>query len=535
MTTQFTDKTIRFLGKTENPSSIELLVPLLDSTDDEARSLAFDALYKKKDPDIYVTLFNVYAKKVDTWSRFECVNEDRLTKLADTALRDKTSSVRKRAAEIILEYKLYGTLPTVVRYLEGDDKEMAVKSKEMVLALADSFYKDLVNAGDILNRRNLDGKRDWFVQQLDSPVKRFAFNKIDELIQALLIVTKKEYATMKTVFADQRSAACTRAIELMESGSHGSYQRLLLSYLTDSSSPAVVDELLARRSDADFVRKELDIVGPDPSMDVRDALKRFKSFSWFTPSNPQLSEIITGKEQEAVRLLMSSSIPKPNVVSLIRFLLEQQSVNARRCAADASRKLVGDEINKLLLEHVNDPDAETAAIIFRILKSRAVPELDPLFVTLVERPEPQIRQAIYDTVPELHAESFASRVGSLPAITARKLGRYVRLVDPNTAKIVGDDIVSPIPVRRFSACAVAGATGLADFFKDRIIELADKDDEPNVRIAALQALSTVMKREALDVIKAFLNDRSLNIRDAANAALRDWMVSYQAQNPREMQ
>ncbi|GHT29517.1 hypothetical protein FACS18942_10620 [Planctomycetales bacterium] len=330
MTTQFTDKTIRFLGKTENPSSIELLVPLLDSTDDDARSLAFDALYKKKDPDIYITLFNAFAKNTDIWSRFECITDDRLTKLADTALRSNTASIRSRAAEITLERKLYGTLPTIVRYLEDNDKETAAKSKKIVLALAESFYNDLVNAGDTTERRNLDGKRDWFVQQLDAPVKRFASNKIDELIQALLIVAKKDFATMKTVFADHRSAACARAIELMESGSHGSYQRLLLSYFIDSSSPAVVDELLSRRSDTGFVRKLLDVVGPSPSIDVRDTLKRFKGFTWFVPSNPQLPEIIDGKEQETVQLLMSSSIPKPNIIALIRFLLEQQSVNARR-------------------------------------------------------------------------------------------------------------------------------------------------------------------------------------------------------------
>ncbi|MCL2743117.1 MAG: hypothetical protein FWE67_04630 [Planctomycetaceae bacterium] len=531
MTTQFTDKTIRFLGKTENPAAVDLLVPLLDSTDDEARSLAFDALYKKKDLDIYITLFNTFAKDTETWLRFECVNEDRLTKLADTALREKNPAIKRRAAEIILDRKLYGTLPTVVQYLESDDKEMMAKSREMVLALADSFYKDLAEAGDPLKRRNLDGKREWFVQQLDAPVKRFASNKIDELIQALLIVAKKDFATIKTVFADHRSAACARAIELMETGSHGSFQRMLLSYVTDTSSPAVVDELLARRSDVSFVRKELDIIGPEPSMDVRDSLKRFKSFNWLTPFNPQLAEIIAGKELEAIQLLMASSIPKQNIISILRFFLEQKSPAARRSAADASRKLVGDEINKLLLDHVNDPDAGTAAIIFRILKSRAVPGLDPLFSVLVERPEPEIRQAIYDTVPELHAESFASRIGSLPIDTAKKLGRYVRLIDPNTAKIIGDDIVSPIPVRRYSACAVAGATGFAEMFKDRIIEIADKDDETNVRIAALQALSTIITREALDVIKAFLNDRTIDIRDAANVALRNWMETYQAQNP----
>lgn len=530
MVSLFLEKTIRQLGKTENTSSVGILSTLLVSPDEEARQLAFDALYRKKTPDVYLLLFHCFVKNEATWQDCSSITTERLSKLADAAFRSDKPALKNKAAEIILKYKLYENLPLVVANLENSDPNQAQQAKTMLLALAESFYGDLASAPSETERRNLDRRREWFVQQLDGPIKRCAVHKIEELIEALLIVTKKDYGTMRTVNGDHRSAACMKIVELLETGDHGSYLRLLLSYLPDASSPPQIDQVLENRSDINFVRKLLEFVGTNPPLNLKDALKRFKNFDWFKPENPKLPEIVEFLESNAVQLLMASGFSKNRMVDLHRFFMRCPSCNARRASADAMRRMVGDEVNKLLLEHVNDPDGPTAAMIFRILKSRGVPELDHHLIELVERPEEEIRSAIYEMIPELHAESFAARIGQMMPETAKKLGRYVRQIDRNTFKVISDDIMSPIPVRRYSACALAAATGYASDFKDRLIELVDTDGEVNVRTTALLALGTVMTKDALEVIKAFLEDRSMDMREAAGNALHDWMSNYQARN-----
>jgi HEAT repeat protein len=62
----------------------------------------------------------------------------------------------------------------------------------------------------------------------------------------------------------------------------------------------------------------------------------------------------------------------------------------------------------------------------------------------------------------------------------------------------------------------------------RIIEIAETDDEINVRCAALSALSTLLTKESVETIKHLVDDKSMVIRNAASAALKRWMADYQA-------
>jgi hypothetical protein len=208
--------------------------------------------------------------------------------------------------------------------------------------------------------------------------------------------------------------------------------------------------------------------------------------------------------------------------------LERESVDSRRAAAESVRCLVGEEINRLLLQFVDNSDPQTTAILFRLLKSREVPGIEEVLPKLIERPDPVIRQAIYEMMPDLHVETLASRITHMTPMTAQNIGRYVRLIDPNTYKMIDDDIRSPIPIRRAAACKVAMVTGYTKDFLPRIIEIAEQDDERSVRLAAISALSTVLVKEALETLKKLSGDRFSDIRDAVEIAVQNWATAYRA-------
>ena len=529
--TLFQEKTIKFIGKSENPAAIEILLQLLTHHDTGFRKLAFNALYLKRTPDIYVRLFKCFLQDEEYWGGAGIVPSERLAKIADAALREGSGQHRQTAAETIMKYKLYEVLPTIVLYLETQDKEFADSMRKVLLHLAESFYNDIINAPP-MERRNFDRKREWFVMQLDGPVKRYSINGIDEAIQSLLIITKKDFDLMKLVTADHRSATAKKMGEFLRAGTHRSYLRILLNYVDDPDSPGTMDVIITERSDALFVRKLLEYVGTDPSPEFRNALKRFHDLVWFNAANPELPALVDGLEPNAVQLLQSVSFPKERVIPLYRFFLERPSVVSRRAAAESVHWLVGEEINRLLLQFVNNSDSQTAAILFKLLKSRDVQGIEEVLPKLIDRPDTTLRRAIYEMMPELHVEAFASHVSQMTPMTAQKLGRYVRLVDPNTYKVIDDDIKSPIPIRRASACKVAMVTGYSKEFLPRIIEIAETDDEAAVRIAAISALSTVLSKEALETLKRLMGDRSTDIREAVEVAVKTWAAAYRsAQTP----
>jgi HEAT repeat protein len=525
--TEFQDKTIRFIGKSANPAANEILQRLLAHVDTDFRKLAFNALYLKKDPEVYVLLFKQFLNDEEYWGRPGVVATERLGKLADAAMRDVSKQHRETAANMTMKYKLYEMLPTVILYVESQDQQLATLMRKVLLHLAESFYNDIMEATPE-DRRNFDRKREWFVSQLDGPVKRYTVNGIDEAIQSLLIITKKDFDLMKLVAADSRSATGKKLAEFLRTGTHRSYLRVLLNYVDDPDSPGTMDEIISQRSDALFVRKLLELVGRDPSPEFRSAVKRFQELAWFKADNTDLPTLVEGLEPNAVQLLQSVSFPKDVVIPLYKFFLERESVESRRAAAESVRWLVGEEINRLLLKFVDNSDPQTTAILFRLLKSREVHGIDEVYPKLLERPESIIRQAVYDMVPDIHVETFASRVSQMTPGTAQKTGRYVRLADPNTFKVIDDDIKSPIPIRRSSACKVAMYTGYSKEFLARIIEIAEYDDEHSVRLAAISALSTIMVKEALESLKRMSGDRSTDIREAVESAIKYWAATYHA-------
>ena len=525
--TQFQDKAIRFIGKSANPAAIEILTQLLTHHELGFRKLAFGLLYLKKNPEIYVRLFKQFLSDEEFWGNPERIPSERLAKLTDAALREASGKHRQEAAEVAMKYKLYEILPTVVLYVESQNKELSALMRKVLVHLTESFYGDIMDAppGE---RRNFDRKRDWFVSQLESPVKRYSVSAIDEAIHCLLIITKKEFDLMQLVTKDHRSAAAQKMQEFLRTGTHRSYLRVLLNYVDDPDSPGVMDEIIAERSDPLFVRKLLEFVGSDPSPEFRAALKRFHDLAWFKADNPELPDLVAGLEPNAVQLLQSVSFPKERSIPLYHFFLERESVESRQAAAEAARWLIGEEANWMLLKFVDNSDAKTAATLFRLLKSREAFGLDEILPKLIGRNDVIIRQAIYDTMPELHVETFASRISQMTPMTAQKIGRHVRLVDPNTYKVIDDDIKSPIPIRRAAACKVAMVTGYAKDFLHRIIEIADIDDELSVRLSAISALSTVLMKEALEALLHLRNDRTTDVRDASERAVKDWEAAYRS-------
>jgi len=108
----FLEKTIRFLGKSQNPSANDILTVLLGNPDISVRSLAFDSLYLKKTPEILISLFERFAGDEEAWLPVKSFSMERLFRLAEAAYRSDNASLRNKA----------GNHPQVqaVRSLSGD-------------------------------------------------------------------------------------------------------------------------------------------------------------------------------------------------------------------------------------------------------------------------------------------------------------------------------------------------------------------------------------------------------------------------------
>ena len=526
MGTAFFDKTVKFLGQSENPAANDVLRVLLDDPDWKTKSLAFDALFLKKDQAISLELFSRFLLNEEDWLNTEAINPDRLARLADFAIRSNDFQLIQLAINMILKHRVYDGLKSILPLLDSPREEIATTAASSVYALSEKFYEELAACTSPVEVRNMDRRREWLSTELEDPVRRFSIHGMVEPIKAFLIVTKKDYPSFLGVMADQHSQAAKTILDLLEHGEHGGYIRLLLSFVEDAESLPLIDLIIGQRSDVRFVRHLLAVVGPQPSQNAKQALKRFKDFSWLKLDYPDLPEMIDGLEPGFVQLIANISLPRERVIEMFRYVFTHCSPEGRRTVAEVLRGFTGDDYNAFILEIVEDSDPVVCSSILKLMKSRGFKEADQMIVRCVDRSEPEILQTIYDLMPDFHVESYLQKVEQLPESTAKALGRIVRQVDTGTDKMLSAEIVSTTPIRRVSTIHSIQYMGLGKEYQDKLIQIVQEDEELNVRVAACEALSTVLTIEAIRTLKETTQERAFALRNAANEAVEKWMQLY---------
>ncbi|HBT76035.1 MAG TPA: hypothetical protein DEB39_03720 [Planctomycetaceae bacterium] len=525
--TAFIEKTIKYLVKTDDPAAIALLRPLLDDADVTLRGLAFEAFYLKKNPDLFLELFDRYAADPEAWKPCPQITHDRLGKVVLAAIRSEDKGRMALAKQMVSEHKIYEAMSAFVPLIESADAETARYGAEGVQMLGEMFYKDLSDAPSAVARANLDRQRLWLATELDGVVKRYGMHGMLEPLRAMLMVAKKDYETFQTVTKDIHSAASKKVMEILTEEDHPGFYRLLLSFVDDSDSPPTVDVILAAKTEPLFVRYMLKVIGDSPSDNAKKALKRFTSFAWLTPRNPDLTELIAEQEVPFVRLITNMSLPREQLLATFRRVMKDGNETVRRAVAEALRQYPGDDFNALVMEVLDDPDATVCSHLLRIVKSRNFKGADDIITRFVARQNPEINKTIFDLMPDFRIDSFLSRMGQYAEHKAYTLGNVVRNVDPSTAKVLENEVSSFVALRRQIACDAIRYTGMGGNFLAQLCRIAEADDEANTRIAALHSLADILVKEAIVALQDAMQDKSFVIREAATASAQKWMKKYQ--------
>lgn len=523
------EKTIRFCSKTENSAAIDLLRILLKSDDREIRDKAFEGLYFKKSPEISHELCLLILEDQEKWTRMPFLTPERFSRLIDTIIRGNDLEMAKSACAVVVRYQLYESLPAINSLLERPNPDWIALSTETSLKLATSFYEILASASSSLELRNMDRRREWFASQLEDPVRKFGIHRREEPIKAFLLVTKKDYPLLTSVLDDVHSQACKTIVRLLKESEGGSYYRLLLSYIGDTNAPQIINNILAEKSDKNFVQYLLKWITNAPSQTMRDALKRFNSFSWVRPDNPELADLIEGQEDCFVQLIANTTLPRETTLAMFEFIFKHSSVAGKRTAATLIRSFSGEDVNRILLQAAYDSDPEVCSKIMKIMKTRNIKEADQVIMKNVEHPDPMVRQTIYELMPEFRIENYLQKIGQISENSASLLGRIILNVDPNVRKRLNEDIASAIPFRRRVAIDTIRNMNICEEYEEKLIHILEHDDEVDVRISACMALGNILTGQSVQSLTWASNDRNLTVQRAARQSLEKLQAAYQQQ------
>ena len=521
------EKTIRFLATSPNPSAVDLLRFLLDDMDGEVREKALEGLYMKKKPEIIAELFHLISKDEERWLRLSFMTPERLSRITEKAIRSDKLELVRQGCDMAVRNKLYETLPAVVAMLEVPKPEWVDLSSKIMLELATCFYNELADAASDLERRNMDRRREWFASQLEDSVRRYSIHRRIEPVKAFLLVAKKNYPFLLSVLGDVHSMVCKTIIDLLQNNQEGCYYRLLLGFIDDVNSPPVIDLIITAKEDPKFIHNLLKMVGNNPGQITKDALKRFKEFSWIYPDNEAIPGYIEGLEANFVQLVANANMPRETTLAMFRLIFTLSSEEGRRAAVKAIRAFNGDDVNSVLMTVWNDPDPYVCSEVLHILKSRRVREVDQLIMQNYDHPSEIVRKTIYDMMPEFRIETFFQKLDQMTENMANTLGQVIKSVDPTTRKRIDQEITSAIPLRRRITIDTIRYMKLASEYEDILIDISENDDEIEVRIAACMALSQVLTVESYQALQQASESRNYSLQRAGIEATEFWQKALE--------
>ncbi len=512
------DETFRFLARTENEAAVDILVAALDSPCEAIQDRALRSLLVRPSPRGHAELFR-RLPSLDARCR-SVISErpERLVRAVRDALGASDEGSCTAALRAVVSLRLYDTIPALLALLKNRDSPKGELAAQTVLELAELFYRDLADTEAKSKQGNLASLRRRITFALEEAVAGFATHQRIEVIEAFLLLAKRQNVLLQRVLQEPREAGRDVFLDVLSSSSRGGVIRLLLSFLEAPQMPRAVKEILTGRTDSKLVENLVRQLRCKPSKAMIAALESLGPFAWARPEHPVLAALDGSAQRDAVQLLTITSMHPDELIDVLGFLLLKGKPEGRQAAARQLAEFDAPKVDDLIAQAVGDDDPGVQAELIRQLRSRQLPGAMSLLFGKLDSPHEEVRRALREALPEFTVEQFLVNCTSMPAELLATAGYLVRKVDIDAKRKLSGQMECPSPVRRRRAVVAAGAMGLASELEESIIRLLS-DEDHMVRAEAARVLAECETMPTWGALRDALLDRSAIVREAAEQSL----------------
>jgi hypothetical protein len=510
--------TFEWLSRTDNEAAVPVLVAALDHASQAIQEGALVALLHRRPAAGGTEILDRISQNKPEWKAIVQHYEGRLTGALRHAIQGTDGRRSAGACSLAVAFREYDLIPTLLASLVAAPPAAAELAAKTVLAIVEALYDELTAARNPGPRRDPQQTRRYAVGSLEEWVQRFNQHKRREVIESFLLLVGRDNATLKQVLQNPHHAACPVILDTFAKSPKRGVIRLLLSFLEDLHPPGAALGVLARRGDAKFVHYLLRKVGREPSPTVAGNLKRIEAFAWLSGQPKLLDQLDDADQHAAVRLLMTSGVPRQQALVTIEHLLTEGKPGGRREAARALAEFHGSEATALALRALRDPDPQVQANLVPQLRGRGIPGTLAILLELVESPYEIVRRAAREALAEFSFKRFLATFEMLGEEVRRSTGLLVKRIDPHTVPLLRNELRSPLRTRRLRGLTIARSIEAVEALEPLVIRLLD-DDDHMVRAEAATALRTVESPASRAALQRALADPCEAVREAAQRSL----------------
>ncbi len=511
-------KTIEFLAKTGNQAAVEALIPGLDSRFPEVQQAALQALLDRRDPLGQQAILERLDFNNPVWNELLEHKHGRLSQaLRDAVLGDSLDDC-ERACQAIVRYREYDLVPVLITAAEAVDTESSEIAAPTILELSKSLYDDLTRQRDYSDRRDPQFVRRIAVGHLEQSAERYPQHRSAEIMESYLILAKRDNALLQTVLYNAQHPCYLPFLEILANAKHVGVIRLLLEFLDSNQTPAAILSTIAQRADRGFVRRLIGRWRDHATPAMRNSIRRLDNIPWGRVEAGIFDRLEEADQVAVLDLLLASGMPREELFAVVSFFLTQGTKASRHAAMQALADFSGPEADALVTSCLQAKDPVTVIAAISQARARNLTACVPQIIALAESPDEDIRQAVFDNMPEFHFERYWAGFDLMDEKTRKANGALVKRVDPSYFKRLQEELCSTKRSRRIKAAALTEAMQLAPRVEEHLIEYLQDEDEL-VREAMAEAIggcNSVIARKALEQAA---DDRSPNVRNAVLTSL----------------
>ena len=510
--------TLERMAATQNEAAVRVLVPALDSPHRSIRLWALTSLVKRRSPIGHREVLRRLHTLDDSFKDLVTNYQGRINQALRDALLGNDQQLAANACQAALWFREYDLIPTLIAVLENPSGKITPLASRTLLELAELLYGELASPREDGRRRDPQILRHRVVADLEQSVTRFAKHKRREIVEAFLLLVNRDNVTLRQILLEPHHAAFVALVDTLAKNPAGGVMRLLLNFLDDPHAPSVTISVVSRRVDLKFVRHLLNKIQQELTAAVRQNLKRITALAWLQGDLALVDQFDPQEQRAAVRLAMTSGLPKLQVFPLIERLLRRGAGDGCRAAAEALDEFQGAEANQRAMEALDHEDPQVQAIVLAQIRRRCIPGALSRLVEMIDSPHAVVRQAVRECLSEFSFKRFLAAFDMLDDEVRRSTGMLVNKIDPQTVPMLETEMASHLHVRRLRALSIARVVEAVPKLEGSIIRLLG-DADHLVRTEAAAALSQSSTPASREALERALQDRSPSVQEAARKSL----------------
>jgi hypothetical protein len=509
--------TLKVLRQSENEWAERLLLTVIE---DRARSESVEALgilLTHKSAKAAELIVRQWQELPKSWQLEVARHPAGIHDAIRAALLSNETATFQAACDICLAGEDFDAIPLLVEIAEDASRQGHRYAASIVLSLADLLHEKCHAPRDYSDRRDPQIIRQHVGPCLELAAAKFGEHQQLQLVEAFLLNTTRENATLRQALQSSRDALHTPIQSILETSPRFGIFRLLLSFLDASGPPMVMLDTALHRQDPDYF-DALCLHLADTSSHARANLKRITRLEWL----PQLDKMVTWLSEEGqcglVRLLAATSIAKPLLFDALDKILGRGFPAARALATAALAGIPGDEADRRITILANDRDPVVQASALRQLRPRQLPGGLATLLSRADNRDPHIDEAVRDSLAEFTFARYLAAFDSMTPTVRESTGAIVRKVDRETPGLLALEIEASGRVRKLRAIEIAVVLHMVDVLDESLVA-AMRDEDHAVRSAAASALADSPSPTARAALRQALVDTDMEVRSAAEKAL----------------